>query len=158
MKLLVLSDSHSSLRFMRLCMDKVKPDGVIHLGDSYDDGEVLKEEYPNVLFRQVPGNCDRFRCPPYVQEILIDRIFGVDFYLTHGHRHGVKMDLALLLRDAKAAGVQAVLYGHTHMPTYTLVQGMHIVNPGSAGQGRNRTWAKIELDDGKVKDIRLMDI
>ena len=43
MKLLVLSDSHSSLRFMRLCMDKVKPDGVIHLGDYYDDGEVLKE-------------------------------------------------------------------------------------------------------------------
>ena len=59
MKLLVLSDSHSSLRFMRLCMDKVKPEGVIHLGDYYDDGEVLKEEYPGVLFRQVPGNCDR---------------------------------------------------------------------------------------------------
>lgn len=155
MKLLVLSDSHSSLRFMRLCMDKVKPDGVIHLGDYYDDGEVLKEEYPGVLFRQVPGNCDRYRCPSYVQEILIDRIFGVDFYLTHGHKHGVKMDLGKLIRDAKTAGVQAVLYGHTHIPNcYQDSDGLWVMNPGSCGYGA--AAGLIRIEDGKIRNCVIL--
>ena len=156
MKQLVLSDSHSSLRFMRLCMDKVKPEGVIHLGDYYDDGEVLKEEYPGVLFRQVPGNCDRYRCPPFVQEILIDRIFGVDFYLTHGHKHGVKMELGKLLRDAKTANVQAVLYGHTHIPNcYQDQDGLWVMNPGSCGYGA--TAGLIRIEDGIILHCAILN-
>ena len=72
MKILVLSDSHSTLRFMYACMDAVKPDAVVHLGDHYDDGEVLRQDYPGVRFCQVPGNCDRYRCDPRLPEILIE--------------------------------------------------------------------------------------
>ena len=39
MKILVLSDSHSALSFMRSCIETVKPDRIIHLGDYYDDAE-----------------------------------------------------------------------------------------------------------------------
>lgn len=59
MKILVLSDSHSSVRFMRRCVDKIKPNAIVHLGDYYDDAEVLAEEYPHIPLFQVPGNCDR---------------------------------------------------------------------------------------------------
>ena len=45
MKILVLSDSHSSLSYMRLCIEAVKPDIMIHLGDYYDDAEAIAEEY-----------------------------------------------------------------------------------------------------------------
>ena len=45
MKLLILSDSHSTLSFMRRCIDSVKPDGMIHLGDHFDDAEAIREEY-----------------------------------------------------------------------------------------------------------------
>ena len=62
MTILVFSDSHSSLGFMRRCMETVHPDGVIHLGDYFDDGEVIREENPGIPFYQVPGNCDRYRC------------------------------------------------------------------------------------------------
>lgn len=93
MKILVLSDSHSSMRFMYSCMEAVKPDAVIHLGDYYDDGASLHEDYPDVRFYQVPGNCDAFRCPPGVPEILSERVLGVDLYMTHGHRHHVKQYL-----------------------------------------------------------------
>ena len=48
LRVLVFSDSHSSISFMRLCMETLKPDAVIHLGDHYDDGEVIKEEYPGI--------------------------------------------------------------------------------------------------------------
>ena len=47
MTILVFSDSHSSLGFMRRCMEFVRPDGVIHLGDYFDDGEVIREENPS---------------------------------------------------------------------------------------------------------------
>ena len=30
MTILVLSDSHSTLRFMRLCVEKIQPDALIH--------------------------------------------------------------------------------------------------------------------------------
>ena len=83
MKILVLSDSHSTLSFMRRCIDSVKPDAAIHLGDHFDDGLAMKEEYPGIPFYQVPGNCDRYRCPPGQPEIMIPRIGGVDLYMTH---------------------------------------------------------------------------
>ena len=44
MKILVLSDSHSTLSFMRRCIDSVQPHAVIHLGDHFDDAEAMKEE------------------------------------------------------------------------------------------------------------------
>ena len=56
MKILVLSDSHSALRYMRQCIDAVKPDAVIHLGDLVGAGETMQEEYPALLFYQVAGN------------------------------------------------------------------------------------------------------
>ncbi len=55
MKILVLSDSHSSLRFMRDCVDAVKPDVIVHLGDHYDDAAVLREEYPETEGRLFPA-------------------------------------------------------------------------------------------------------
>ena len=60
MKILVFSDSHSSLWFMRQCVRLLKPDCLIHLGDYAEDGSVIHDENPDILFYQVPGNCDGF--------------------------------------------------------------------------------------------------
>ena len=134
MKILVLSDSHSAMSFMRLCVDTVKPDYLIHLGDHYDDGEAIGETYSHIPMYQVPGNCDRYRCDPSLPEILIPKIAGINIYMTHGHRHKVKMFLDLLLRDAKASRADVVLYGHTHVANcYRDPDGMWILNPGSCG-------------------------
>ena len=48
MKVLVLSDSHSSLYFMRQCIERTKPDAVIHLGDYFEDGAAMAEAYPHI--------------------------------------------------------------------------------------------------------------
>ena len=134
MKILVLSDSHSTLSFMRRCIQFAKPNAIIHLGDHFDDGEVMKEEFPGIPFYQVPGNCDRYRCPPGQPEILIHRVCGVDLYMTHGHKHNVKSYLGALLRDARTFKVAAVLYGHTHRPDCHLEEdGLWVLNPGSCG-------------------------
>ena len=156
MKILVLSDSHASLRFMMEAVQAVRPDALIHLGDYYDDGETLHESYPRIPFYQVPGNCDCYRCPPHIPQILIEDIFGVRFYLTHGHRHNVKSTLTQLLKDARACGVQAALYGHTHLEDcHQEPDGLWVVNPGSCGYG-SRSGAVIEVADRKILSCRII--
>lgn len=150
MKILVLSDSHSSLQFMRNCIDAVKPDAMIHLGDHYDDGQAMAEEYPHLTVHQVPGNCDRYRCPSWVRPILSYHVCGVSLYMTHGHLHWVKQTIHRLLEDARECEVQAVLYGHTHIPDcHQEPDGLWVLNPGSCGYG-GRTAGLIEAEDGEI--------
>ena len=156
MKILVLSDSHSALSFMRLCIDAIKPDGIVHLGDYLDDGEIIKKEYPNVSFHQVPGNCDKYRCPPWVSEILVLPVMGVRLYMTHGHKHGVKRDIAKLLSDARACQVDAVLYGHTHIANcYQEPDGLWVLNPGSCGYFGGSVGL-IEIKNNKIAACRIL--
>lgn len=156
MKILVFSDSHSALSFMRRCVDAVKPDVIIHLGDHYDDGEVIREEYPHIPLYQVPGNCDKYRVPPYVPEILIERIFGVDLYMTHGHKHQVKMILGPLLRDARVSRCAAALYGHTHIADcHQEADGLWVLNPGSCGY-YGGTAGIMEVKDKKIISCRII--
>ncbi len=134
MKILVLSDSHAMLSFMRHCIQKIQPDVLIHLGDHFDDGIAMKEEFPGIPVYQVPGNCDRYRCPPGTPEIMIPTIGGVNMYMTHGHKHSVKSYLGALLRDARNCRVDIVLYGHTHVADcHREEDGLWVLNPGSSG-------------------------
>jgi len=134
MKILVLSDSHSALHFMRRCIAVLKPDAVVHLGDHYDDGEVLAQENPHLIVHQVPGNCDRYRCPPFARETLIYPVCGVELFMTHGHNHHVKTGIGALLADARRSGAAAVLYGHTHRADcHQEPDGLWVLNPGSCG-------------------------
>ena len=111
MKILILSDSHSSLHFMREAIRYFSPNAVIHLGDYYDDGTAMAEEFPDVRFYQVPGNCDKYRNIMGAPEILVCKVCGVKLYLTHGHCHYVKSGLWSLLKDARRAGVQCLPAG-----------------------------------------------
>lgn len=156
MKLLILSDSHSMLSFMRRCIEQVKPDILVHLGDYFADGEAMREEFPHIPLYQVPGNCDRYRCPPGQPEILVETIGGVSLYLTHGHRHRVKLSLAALLRDARACHADAVLYGHTHeADCHQEEDGLWVMNPGSCGY-YGGTAGLMEIREGKISACRIL--
>ena len=156
MKILVFSDSHSALGFMRFCVERVRPDAIVHLGDHYDDGGVLKEEYPHIPLWQVPGNCDRYRVPDFVPEILVQPIFGVELYMTHGHKHRVKMGIGALLKDARLWKCAAVLYGHTHIPDcHREADGLWVLNPGSSGYNGGSAGL-IEVMDKKIISCRLL--
>lgn len=157
MRILVFSDSHSGLSFMHRCCESLAPDGIIHLGDHYDDGEVIRDAFPRANVWLVAGNCDRYRAPIYAKEILSVIIGGVRFYLTHGHCHGVKSTLLPLLRDARAAQAQVVLFGHTHRAYLNREEedGLLVMNPGSCGY-YGGSAGLIELNDGKVTTFRLI--
>ena len=76
--------------------------------------------------------------------------------MTHGHRHGVKQDTGRLLRDARASGVQAVLYGHTHvMNCYQEPDGLWVLNPGSCGYFGGSAGL-ILAENGKIRECRIL--
>lgn len=156
MKILVLSDSHAALSFMRYCIDKVKPDHVVHLGDHYDDGAAMAQENPNIRFHQVPGNCDRYRCDPWITELLCYPIGGVKLYMTHGHKQCVKSGTHLLLLEARKSGAQAVLYGHTHQAQcYQEEDGLWVLNPGSCGSWGGSAGI-IEVVQERISSCRIV--
>lgn len=155
-RVLVLSDSHSTMFFMRSCVRAVKPDAIIHLGDHFDDGAQLGEENPHIRLHQVPGNCDHYRMLRPHPEILRYPVYDVPMYITHGHKHNVKQTLALLLADARADGAAAVLYGHTHKADcHREADGLWVLNPGSCGYGGG-TAGLLEICDGRIESCRLL--
>ena len=155
MKILVLSDSHSSLSFMRLCIQQVRPDAMVHLGDHFDDGAAMAEEFPAVRCWQVPGNCDKYRAPIWAPETLVEKVCGVKLFMTHGHIHRVKSGLGALIRDARTTGAQAVLFGHTHESYCQYEDGLWVVNPGSCGY-HGGSAAVIQVKDNKISDCRII--
>lgn len=135
---------------MRRCTQTLKPVGVIHLGDMVLDGEVLSEEYPDLRYFQVAGNCDRWRVAPDFPEILVETLGGVRIFMTHGHLQGVKKYLDKLIIDGQRCGADVILYGHTHeVDCRKLPEGQWIMNPGSAGFGG--TAGLILIRDGKAE-------
>ena len=155
MKILVLSDSHSALSFMRQCITYFAPDVVVHLGDYYDDGTVMAEEYPLIRFYQVPGNCDKYRCSPFAPQTLVEKLCGIKVFMTHGHIHRVKSGIGALVRDARSTGADAVLFGHTHSPVCEYDDGLWILNPGSCGY-YSGSAGLITVSDHKISDCRII--
>ena len=156
MKILVLSDSHSGLHFMRQCIDAIKPNAVIHLGDYYDDGAAMAQEYPYLYFYGVPGNCDKYFNITGAPETVITSVCGVSLFMTHGHLHGVKFGLDRLVDDAKQKRVQGVLFGHTHSAFCSQTEdGMWILNPGTCACDSG-TAGLIIVENSKITDCRIL--
>lgn len=150
MKILVLSDSHSGLSFMRYCIEKTKPDAVVHLGDYLEDGQTMQEQFPEIPFYMVPGNCDRSRFLFGAKPVQITTVCGVKLFLTHGHLQGVKSGTEHLIEDARAVGAAAALYGHTHVPDCRLMSdGLWVINPGTC-QSYGGTAALICVEDDRI--------
>lgn len=157
MKILVLSDSHSTMHYMRQFVEKICPDVIVHLGDHYDDGQCLSECYPHLILHQVAGNCDRYRCPPSAREMLCYPLGGVMTYMTHGHNQHVKLGLGGLLKDARAMNASLVLFGHTHKPLCIQEpDGLWVLNPGSCGSGA-KTAGVVVVEDGKILSCEILN-
>ncbi len=156
MRILVLSDSHAALSFMRRCVEKIKPQVVIHLGDFYEDGQALCEDYSHIPFHAVAGNCDRYRCPLNAKEMLCYPVGGVMLFMTHGHNYRVKAGIGALTAEARRLGAQAALYGHTHIADcHQEEDGLWVLNPGTCGHYGGSAGV-IETDGEKITACRIV--
>ena len=146
MKIIVVSDTHGSYRnFKRILQINRDADIVVHCGDSRNELDELRLEFPDKFFYAVRGNCDFFTDLPNVECFTVER---VSFMVTHGHLYNVKYGLGELEKAAREMGVDVVLFGHTHISCDEYRDGLRLFNPGSAGYGRS--FGVIEVKDGQV--------
>ncbi len=133
MRLIVFSDSHGSVRYMRQALEMhPEADAVVHLGDGERDLETLGDLLEGKRVIQVCGNCDLYSQLNIEERVILA---GAKVLCTHGHFMHVKHGEQMLREVARNWGARIVLYGHTHNIVNNYVDGLYIFNPGSARDG-----------------------
>jgi putative phosphoesterase len=83
---------------------------------------------------------------------------GKKLLLMHGDACGVKIGLGMLEKRAREAGVDAVLFGHTHRATVTTLSGILAVNPGTLMRtAQQKSFAILEISANGIS-AQLYDI
>ena len=150
MRMVVISDSHGHGSVVDRIIRKEKDaNAVVFLGDVTSDIEDFTYEYTDKKFYIVSGNCDFFSNYPYS---AVEKIGGVNVYMTHGHTSGVKGGLGNLIATAKNLDCKIALYGHTHVSNIKYEDGLYIVNPGSCARSRDggNSYAVIDIRENGI--------
>jgi putative phosphoesterase len=139
----VISDTHGLLRpEARAQLASVSR--IIHAGD-IDDRRILQWLTALGQVSAVRGNCDRGSWASALPDHDIITVEGFSIYVIH--------DLAQITIDPKAAGIAAVVCGHSHQPRCEVRDGVLYFNPGSAGPrrfGRPVSLGKLHVGPGGV--------
>ena len=145
----VFSDTHGRTESMLEAARESRPDVLIHLGDHDRDAQCLREAFPDIPLYSVCGNCDVLPLSP---DRLLVPLGPVKAFLTHGHLYGVSPWQAdSLVYAAQELGAQIAMFGHTHSAVYETLGGVTLINPGTAGRGRELSWALVTVfDNGAV--------
>jgi uncharacterized protein len=129
-------------------------DVILHAGDVGGDA-ILDELQLIAPVHAVCGNCDP-RGHPRLANELTHEAGGLTIHVSHGHELGAPTPVRLLGRYP----AQVLVYGHTHQPLVTHVDGRVVVNPGAAGPRRfdvRPTVARLMVEDGKA-EVELVEL
>lgn len=144
-KIIVTSDSHGDTYLLKQIASKHN-DAIayLHAGDSLDFEANL---YP---FVTIKGNNDYY----ISQESKTINIEPLRIYMTHGHKMYLKEEN--MVAKAKQLDCNMFIYGHTHVPFYQVVDGVHLLNPGACRYSRSiigATYAIITISDNQEIDV-----
>lgn len=143
LRIAVVSDTHGLLRPEVLAAVH-GADHILHAGDVGDPAilQALRDIAPVTAIRgniDTKGPCARLAATEMVE------LGGRFFYLVHS--------IADLDISPAAAGVAAVIYGHSHKPAEERRNGVLYLNPGSVGPRRFRlpiAMAFVNVCDGQL--------
>jgi putative phosphoesterase len=139
----VISDTHGLLRPAAVeALSGV--DHIIHAGD-IGNSEILSELERIAPVTAVAGNMDFGGWARGLRGTEVVEIDGASILVLH--------DLDRLDLNPGAAGFQAVVFGHTHLPEVRRNDGVLYLNPGSAGPVRGSkpvSLARVEVREGRL--------
>ncbi|MGA3127099.1 MAG: metallophosphoesterase family protein [Candidatus Korobacteraceae bacterium] len=140
----VISDTHGLLRTQ--AVEALRgSELILHAGD-LGAVEVLRELKRIAPVVAVRGNVDLAAWARRLQTLEIAECAGKSFCILHR--------IAELDLKPKAAGIAAVIFGHTHQPAIEWRDGVLFFNPGSAGPRRFSlpvTVGRIEIVAGELR-------
>ena len=127
---------------------------ILHAGDV--GGSTILDELRLIApVRAVFGNTDAPGEPDLAEEILMN-VDGMSLHMSHGHEMGSPTPARLAARyDA-----DVVVYGHTHRPLVTKLDGRLFVNPGAAGPRRfslTPSVARLTISGGNA-EVEIIEI
>lgn len=155
-KAIVVSDTHGKQNWMKQIIKDENPfEVLIHAGDMEDRAEDVLG-ITDYSVHIVKGNCDYgYDCP-------MEKIFhlgGRTVLLLHGFAcGGMRMspcNVEYMVSYARQKGCDMLIYGHTHVPDYEVLEdGFIVLNPGSLTLprqfDREKTYAVLTIEDKKV--------
>lgn len=139
MKIGLVSDTHKNIINLNEAVAFLKTKGadiIVHLGDDYADIDEIGEN--NVL--RVPGVFSDVYQDTSIPNRMIAKFDGWRILLSHtisSHDNDLPDDLKPEEMIEKKK-VEAVFYGHTHVPDITHEHGIVFVNPGHLKDGDKR--------------------
>ncbi len=124
---------------------------IVHCGDLliHDVIEDLEQIAPVVA---VAGNMDNYNLKQILKTTKVIEISGKKIGITHGNTRGENAWRSAYMNFEKTK-LDCLIFGHTHAPLVKEVDGMLIVNPGSAMDKRferHHTVAIIEIENEKL--------
>ena len=125
-KIGIISDTHGLLR-QSVVKSFKDVDLIVHAGD-IGKPEVLDTLQTIVKVHPVRGNVDGGKWADNLPETEVVKVGQVYLFVLH--------DLNELDLDPVAAGFNAVISGHSHVPKIEERNGVLFLNPGSAGPRR----------------------
>lgn len=145
----VAGDTHGKIQKLEKALQMLKPDYLFFTGDYYSDGLKLARHL-SIDWTGVMGNCDFGFKVKREQQITIA---GYNFYLVHGHQYGVKRNHNTIYYRGVEVNADIVLFGHTHIPMCKKIEGIWLINPGSAAFPRlnfSSSYAIIETNEDSI--------
>ena len=140
----VISDTHG--RMNANAADALRgSDIILHAGDIGSE-DVLRKLRQIAPVHAIIGNVDiEPLTSKYPATEVVEVVGGNIFYMLH--------NLKALDLNPKAAGFEAVIFGHSHKPEFHFENGVLFFNPGSAGPRRFSlpiSVGRIRIEDGEL--------
>jgi uncharacterized protein len=150
MRIGIISDTHGLLRPEALKALQ-GAEHILHAGDVGDPAilDALRAIAPVTAIR---GNIDENGPCKHLPPTELVELDGLGIYMLH--------DVKRLDLNPEAAGIAAVVFGHSHKPLVEWRRRVLFLNPGSAGPRRfelpvTLAWLKIEANEVDARIVHL---
>ncbi|MFB1082837.1 metallophosphoesterase [Jeotgalibacillus sp. JSM ZJ347] len=152
MKIIVLSDTHMPRMAKalppRLIEELTDAELILHAGD-FNTVKVIHalEEFAPVI--GVYGNADDQNITSRLPEKQIVEAGPFRIGLVHGHGKG-KTTEKRVLETFSGEQIDMLIYGHSHIPSFKMIDGLQVLNPGSATDKRRQkqfSFVKLTVED-----------
>jgi putative phosphoesterase len=152
MRILVLSDTHSQPLPKVLEDEFQRADLIIHLGD-FTDINLLNRLKAVKEVRAVYGNMDGLDLRQALPKQQVFHCEGVVIGLVHGQ--GSSTQVLKSVRECfKGEKLDAIVFGHSHVPVNEVIDGILFFNPGSPTDSVRAPFRSYGILEVKNKTIK----